>query len=59
VGIFVDVGGKDTYTVGVPRMLNNAAWSYEPQPYPMPQVVTTEHGCGMDSALGSASSPER
>lgn len=58
IGIFVDVGGADTYEVaGSPRMLNNAAWSYEPQPYPIPQMVTTEHGCGTDSASGLLSLP--
>ena len=58
IGIFVDVGGTDAYSVGgMARMLNNAAWSYEPQPYPMPQEITTEHGCGADVAAGSASIP--
>jgi hypothetical protein len=58
IGIFVDVGGADTYTVaGMPRELNDAAWSYEPQPYGAQQPVTTEHGCGTDAALGTASLP--
>ncbi|MFO0619201.1 MAG: hypothetical protein U0414_41815 [Polyangiaceae bacterium] len=50
IGIFVDAGGSDTYTVsGADRPLDGSTWSYEPQPYPPPQMVTTEHGCGSDS----------
>jgi hypothetical protein len=58
IGIFVDVGGKDTYTVaGMDRPLDDTTWSYEPQPYPDPQMVTTEHGCSTDSAKGSVTLP--
>jgi hypothetical protein len=58
VGIFVDVGGKDTYTVGgADRSLDDTTWSYEPEPYPPPQIVTTEHGCGADEATGSVTLP--
>ncbi len=53
IGIFVDSAGSDTYTVaGLARMLESSTWSYEPQPYPAPQVVTTEHGCGADAMAG-------
>ena len=58
IGIFVHTGGKGTYTVaGVDRSLASTTWSYEPQPYPPPDVVTTEHGCGADSPAGSVTVP--
>lgn len=58
IGIFVDVGGADTYTVGgVDRALNDSTWSYEPQPYPPPQMVDTERGCSADRAAGSVVLP--
>jgi hypothetical protein len=58
IGIFVDVGGADTYTVGGDmRPLDDTSWSYEPQPYPPPDMVETEHGCGTDAAGGSVSLP--
>ena len=58
IGIFVHTGGKGTYTVGgQDRPLANSTWSYEPQPYPSPQTVTTEHGCGADRPGGSVSLP--
>ena len=59
IGIFVHTGGStDTYTVGgMARALDNTTWSYDPQPYPAPQMVTTEHGCGADQDDGTASLP--
>ncbi len=58
IGIFVDVGGADEYHVGgETRPLDDLTWSYEPQPYPPPQMVETEHGCGADAATGSVSLP--
>lgn len=58
IGIFVDAGGKDTYTVaGVLRPLDDTTWSYEPQPYPMPMMVTSEIGCSADGANGTVSLP--
>lgn len=58
IGIFVHTGGKGTYTVaGVDRPLASTTWSYEPQPYPPPDLVTTEHGCGADSPAGSVTVP--
>lgn len=58
IGIFVHTGGKGTYTVGgVDRPLANTTWSYEPQPYPPPQMVTTEHGSGADRPAGSVTVP--
>ena len=58
IGIFVDVGGTDTYTVGGDlRPLDDTGWSYEPQPYPPPDMVETEHGCGTDAAGGSVTLP--
>jgi hypothetical protein len=58
IGIFVDSGGTDTYTIGgVVRALNNTTWSYDPQPYTPPQMVTKEHGCGADAQAGSVSLP--
>jgi hypothetical protein len=58
IGIFVDAGGKDTYTVGTEtRPLDDTTWSYTPQPYPAPQTVDTEHGCGADRGSGSVTLP--
>jgi hypothetical protein len=58
IGIFVDAGGSDAYLVGgMSRALDDTTWSYEPQPYPPPQMVETEHGCGADAANGSATLP--
>ena len=58
IGIFVDAGGTDTYTVaGVDRPLEDTTWSYEPQPYPAPQTVDTEHGCSVDASAGIAALP--
>ena len=58
IGIFVHTGGQGTYTVGgLDRPLAGTTWSYEPQPYPAPQMVTTEHGCGADSPSGQVSVP--
>jgi hypothetical protein len=58
IGIFVDAGGTDTYTVaGTVRALDNTTWSYEPQPYPPPQMVLTEHGASADDANGSVTVP--
>ncbi|MFO0756350.1 MAG: hypothetical protein U0359_07660 [Byssovorax sp.] len=58
IGIFVDVGGADQYTVGgESRALDDTTWSYEPQPYPPPQMVETEHGCSADDGSGSAVLP--
>lgn len=58
VGMFVHTGGTGTYQVaGESRPLANTTWSYEPQPYPPPQTVTTEHGCGADRPQGSVSVP--
>jgi hypothetical protein len=58
IGVFIDVGGVDTYTVGgVVRPLDETTWSYQPQPYPAPQTVDTEHGCGVDSASGQVTLP--
>src|SRR4029079_6000550 len=49
IGIFGDAGGSYTYTVaGVDRPLDGTRWSYEPQPYPAPQMVDTERGCSAD-----------
>ncbi len=51
IGIFVHIGWS-----GLVRgrrhgpTLGDSTWSYEPQPYPAPQMVTTEHGCGAGSA---------
>ena len=57
IGVFVDAAGSDVYTVaGETRALDGTTWSYEPQPYPEPDVVTTEHGCGAD-AEGEAALP--
>ncbi|MFT3765544.1 MAG: hypothetical protein QM820_08525 [Minicystis sp.] len=58
IGIFVHTGGMGTYEVaGMSRALADATWSYEPQPYPAPQMVTTEVGCGADRPGGSVSVP--
>lgn len=58
IGIFVDVGGTDTYLVGgTARDLDDQTWSYEPQPYPAPMTVTTEHGCSNDANGGAVSLP--
>jgi hypothetical protein len=58
IGIFVDAGGTDTYTVaGTSRALDGTTWSYDPQPYPAPDMVTTEHGCGADQDDGTVSLP--
>jgi hypothetical protein len=58
IGVFVDVGGDDTYTVGgTDRALDDTTWSYEPQPYPAPDMVLTEHGCSADDAGGSVTLP--
>jgi hypothetical protein len=58
IGIFVHTGGQGTYTVaGADRPLADTTWSYEPQPYPAPQMVTTEHGCGADSLSGQVTVP--
>ena len=56
IGIFVDAGGTNTYTVaGQSRALGDTTWSYDPQPYPAPEMVTTEHGCGADQSNGTVS----
>jgi hypothetical protein len=58
IGVFVSAGATSTYKVGgVDRPLANTTWSYAPQPYPAPQMVTTEHGCGADRPGGSVSLP--
>ncbi|APR87650.1 hypothetical protein A7982_12999 [Minicystis rosea] len=58
IGIFVHTGGPASYEVGgVSRPLADTTWSYEPQPYPAPQMVTTEHGCGADRPSGTVSLP--
>jgi hypothetical protein len=58
IGIFADAGGVDAYVVGgVSRALDGTTWSYEPQPYPAPQTVDTERGCGADDGAGSVSLP--
>lgn len=58
IGVFIDVGGADTYTVGgVVRPLDETTWNYQPQPYPAPQTVDTEHGCGVDAASGQVTLP--
>jgi hypothetical protein len=58
IGIFVHTGGTGAYTVGgMSRPLANTTWSYDPQPYPAPEMVTTEHGCGADQQSGTASLP--
>ncbi len=58
IGVFVDVGGVDTYLVAnAARALDDTTWSYQPQPYPAPQMVDTEHGCGADAANGQVTLP--
>jgi hypothetical protein len=58
IGVFVHVGGVATYAVSaVARPLGDTTWSYTPQPYPPPELVTTEHGCGADRPGGAASMP--
>jgi hypothetical protein len=58
LGVFVHAGGTGTYLVGgVARPLGDTVWSYAPQPYPPPQVVTTAHGGGADRPGGAATMP--
>ncbi len=58
IGIFVDSSGIDEYRVGNDiRPLDGTTWSYEPQPYPAPQMVTTERGCGADAQTGAVVLP--
>jgi hypothetical protein len=58
LGIFVDAGGTDIYQVGAEvRPLDETTWSYEPQPYPTPNVVDTERGCSADESSGTVNLP--
>jgi hypothetical protein len=58
LGVFVDTDGVDAYTVaGQSRPLDQTTWSYEPQPYPPPEMVTTERGVGADASGGAVTFP--
>ncbi len=58
IGIFVDAGGTDTYLVaGMSRALDDTTWSDEPQPYPPPDMVTTQFTCGADDGNGTVALP--